>query len=122
MKILIEISDERIKDAIVTALEGGSNYWAFVNTDKSHIPLKVEGSLAEHIASSVMSDSDYHVVIEDIATGELLGVLSYASIEEGLRLLCIDYPEKVAEMIDHLDAGDADIFFQLCVMGELVFG
>lgn len=122
MKILIEIGDERIKDTIVTALEGGSNYWAFVNTDESHIPLKMEGSLAEHIANSVMSDSDYHVVIEDIQTGERLGVLSYATIEEGMRLLCTEHPDIVASMIDHLDAGDADTFFQLCVMGELVFG
>lgn len=120
MKILIEISDQRIKDALITALEGGSNYWYFVNFDKGNIPLKVDCAMSEHIVNSVMDG--HYVAIEDIETGENLGVLSHSSIEKGLQLLSKDYPSIAASITDHLDASESDILLQLCVMGEVVFG
>lgn len=126
MEIKTNIPDLLIVDMLVTAFEGGSNYWATLGfVDRTHF---VKGnSLAENVARSVLADKNYKLDVYDVESDEdepeLLGTMTYASIEKAFNIMANEYPEAYRNIItENYDADDADIFFQLAVMGELVFG
>ena len=54
---------------------------------------------------------------------DVLGYLSQKNLRRGMELCAKDYPEVFKRLInDEIDAGDADVIFQLTVMGEITFG
>ena len=75
----------------------------------------------------------YSIIVEvyDIETDELLGHLNRASVKVGLQLMA-DRKDMKGKTVparhfkalatDNEDAETADVFMQLCVMGEIVFG
>ena len=131
MKINIsrEVTREVIENIIVTALEGGSNYWYYINDngyDAVRNAVKMEKSLPFPLAL-VEAVLDHGAVVEicDIEdTDEVLGVVSANSIQDGLQKLA-DSDESHA-LMDELsyngDADTSDICFQYIVMGEIIFG
>lgn len=126
MEIKTNIPDTLITDMLVTAFEGGSNYWATLGkVDRTHF---VKGeSLAENVARSVIADKNYKLDVYDLESDEdeleLLGTMTYASIEKAFNIMANEYPEAFRNIINEdYDAYDADMFFQLAVMGEIVFG
>jgi hypothetical protein len=122
LKIEIAITEQMIEDQIVTALEGGSNYWYYLG-DTSMIPnYDKKEPLATQLSRAVLNEGIV-IPVHDIEDEELLGNLSLESIQKGLTLMAKDYPEHFQNMItENGDAETADVFFQLAVMGELVFG
>ena len=53
----------------------------------------------------------------------LLGTVDMDSILEAITIIKRDYPDVWENILDEqYDANDADIFLQLCVMGDVVFG
>jgi len=122
MKVSVEIKDKDIIDAIVTALEGGSNHW--YNLPDTSMVLKVKGvSLSERIGLTVFDDHEAEIPVNDLELVDEededadLGVISYKNIQRGLDLFLVDHFFDPA-----MDAEDADTFLQLVVMGEVEFG
>jgi len=126
----MHIPNKWIEDALVSALEGGSNYWYHMPGYKSKIdkwfPLK-DGEKRPPssvcIIESVITYGEVYPVC-DIETGDLLGELSKANILRGIPLW-FDHTMKLDDSIVFdagMDASDADVFFQLIVMGEVVYG
>jgi hypothetical protein len=115
MKVEIEIPDEDIKDAIITALEGGSNYWYYL-PDLGVLPDKPNPK-SEILVDYLFEYIDAEVEITDIETDDLLGYLSFNNIKRGLNLYIGEKKFDPA-----MDANDADILFQYIVMGELIYG
>ena len=123
VKAKVRISNQKIKDMITTAVEGGSNYWAIFKFpddwkekfgSKEEIPFK-RGDIG----------------IYDIETDEFLGYLNHVSIQTGLQLMADckdmkgkDIPARHFKNLaqDSEDAETADVFLQLVVMGEIVYG
>jgi hypothetical protein len=127
MQITQEIEYQTFEDVLVTALEGGSNYWYLL---KDSIP-KLSGrpglALSERIAQCVWNGNaeiEYKLNIYDLEDEEeLLGTLSNESAHTGFQLMAEEYPEAFARILnEQYDADDADIWFQLTIMGEVVFG
>ncbi len=126
MKINLEIKDELITDMLITAFEGGSNYWATLCDVKRKYFVKGD-SLAENVARSFIADKEYKLDVYDVESDEdepdLLGSVTYASIESALGIMAKDYPKTYASiMSDNMDGDDADVWFQIAAMGEVVFG
>lgn len=131
MKINIprEVTREVIENIIVTALEGGSNYWYYINDngyDAVRNVIEMERSLPFPLAL-VEAVLDHGAVVEicDIEdTDEVLGVVSAESIKNGLEKLAdSDDPHALMDELSYNgDADTADICFQFIVMGEIVFG
>lgn len=126
MTIKTNIPDSLITDMLVTAFEGGSNYWATLdNVDRTYF---VKGeSLAENVARSIIADKNYKLDVYDVESDEdeleLLGTMTYASIEKAFNIMANEYTDAFSNIIkEEYDADDSDIFFQLAVMGEIVFG
>ena len=107
----VSIDNQEILDVIITALEGGSNYWYFLRDRYADILSSLEAMLLRWDETSCFKVYD----IEDEDT--ILGYVNIHSIQRGLEFYLEDY-----EWDEDMDAEYADTFFQLVVMGDIVFG
>lgn len=123
----IEFTKEQIKDVIVTALEGGSNYWYFLTNDSvKAIRDKVSKEENKYLSEAI-TDAIYKgavIPIYDIENpNDLLGTLSKDSVEAGIQLMINQERDEIESVLDDTyDAESADVMFQYFVMGEIVFG
>ena len=120
-----KITKQDIIDLFVTALEGGSNYWYYIPTIPAGVrQIKTETGMvtSEAIGEYILRGGN--IQINDAEDEEeVLGTVDMTSLLEAIDLLKSDYTHAYENIIDEeYDADDADIFFQLAVMGEVTFG
>ena len=123
VKATVRIPNEKIQDLITTCLEGACRYWA---SFKFPTDWKEKYSSYEQIPFK-----DGNITVYDVETEELLGYLNRASVKVGLQLManCKDLKGKVVPArhfkniaTDNEDEETADVFMQLAVLGEIVYG
>jgi hypothetical protein len=143
------LSKQDIIDLFVTALEGGSNYWYLMdlpNNIKSYGDYTSE-AVGEYILQGGYIEfydvEEYREVQRNFRNGYYdisgdlknekeyqedlektkLGYVDMDKILDTIPVLKKNYP-KIWEniLLENADAGDADVFLQLCVMGDVVFG
>jgi hypothetical protein len=121
------LSEELVKEAIVGALEGGSNYWYFLpDTSRLAVRYKVPQSENEYLSEAV-GEAVYkgaNVIFRDAEdTNEVLGTLSKESIDSGLYRMLNDGRTELEDIRSgNADAETYDVLFQYFVLGEIVFG
>lgn len=125
----LDIPKQRISDMLCTAFEGGSNYWMHIgrevapscnvwwkgnnDVEYTHLyyPLNLGGSVE---------------IVEDCGDDEddpKTHVLDLAAIHRGITLMAVKYPSHWDDFMSESDDADtADVFLQLCVLGEVVYG
>lgn len=110
-------------DLLVGALEGGSNYWYFL-PDLSMVGRRKGEPWSVAIGRAVWHEGAAVPVADtNEKEGTRLGTLTKASMEKGLDLMMRKHPRHYADLIGgNDDAITADVWFQLAVMGQLVFG
>jgi hypothetical protein len=118
-------TNKDIEDLFVTALEGGSNYWYYLKNIPKEVKYNVKERkqpLAEAIANHVINGG--YIQFFDIENeNELLGTVDMDKLLDAISLVKKDYPNVWNNILDeNADAEDADIFLQLAVMGDVVFG
>jgi len=117
----VMIPAQTVADLIVTAFEGGSNYWVgSASLAEGNDEPGIEGpwySKAELFANP------FEISILD-AESENRWVLTRAMVEDGLKWLAKNRPETFDQIItENHDAETADIFLQIALFeGEIVFG
>jgi|TARA_R110000823_G_scaffold99152_1_gene214042 hypothetical protein len=126
MKLQLELNYETFENIIVTALEGGSNYWYMLGDTKC-IPQRndmPDKALSQRIAYGLWHNKASELSIWDLEEeDELLGTLTYDSVREGMQTACNEYAQQVYMMMsEDYDAWTADTLFQVLVMGEVTFG
>ena len=144
-----KLTKEDIIDLFVTALEGGSNYWYYMDLPDN---IKSYGqSISEAVGEYILQGNKVYFydhelrsdVIRDLNNGEYkiegdiidqkrfdedidetyLGYVDMDKILDSISVIKTEYPEIWENiLLEQADAGDADVFLQLCVMGEIVFG
>jgi hypothetical protein len=107
--------EQDVIDAVITALEGGSNYWYFL-PDVSMVEKDSNYALSERILRAVIFKGEC-ISVTDAETTDVLGEISIESIERGIEL----YEEEREEFDAAMDADEADCLFQYIVMGEIVY-
>lgn len=129
-----EITLTNFEDIIITALEGGSNYWYWLKADEisPHLGPRDSNGLyngkcfTEAIAKALYDNPEFKMDVydyEDMYPTEPLGTCTQESMLKALEKCSEMYPEVFASMIaENYDADDADTVFQLAVMGEVRFG
>jgi hypothetical protein len=124
-----EIPRQVIENVFVTALEGGSNYWYFLNKDaidaiRKAVPKDVDPYLSTAISKAIL-DHGVEVPVSDVEDEEsVLGVISLKTINERLTALANDKSYKWAfdaEMKEEGDAESSDVWFQYMAMGQVDF-
>jgi hypothetical protein len=120
-----EVSRTLLEDLIVTAIEGGSSYWYWLDRDEMDAKLpKTNEPLAMKLADCLYSDKDFSLnVYDDESQEDLLGAITQASCIKAFEILKEKYSWVIENIVlENWDANDADCFFQVAVMGEIVFG
>lgn len=123
VKATVRIPNQKIMDLITTAIEGGSNYWArYVYPENWK---EKYGSVEE------IPFKGGDITVYDIETGKLLGYLNRATVQTGLQMMA-DRKDMTGKQVparhfkalatDNEDAETADVFVQLSVLGEIVYG
>ena len=123
-----EMDYDSFENLIVTALEGGSNYWYMIDLDNStgFIKKYADDSRPKsiRIADALYNNEESSVTILDTEDEEeTLGVLTHQSVRKTLE----DFPKDHQWALDNVltgdyDANDADVVFQVLVMDDVVYG
>ena len=139
MKMMItiqkEIPRDIVENIVVTALEGGSNYWYWLTEDtikrvRRFVSKEDEPALSLAIFKAVVNSfavvqvHDKESIGEDDEVTELLGEISAYTMQERLQKLANDPIYSYAldqELNENGDALTSDIVFQFLVMGECIF-
>jgi len=128
IKITKIIIRDVLENIFVTALEGGSNYWYFINEDaialvRKAVPREVEPYLSIAIFKAVL-DHGIIVPVNDAENeDDVLGYIDRNTIQDRLQRLAETNPRYLDLEIDgDGDATSSDIVFQSIVMNEIVFG
>lgn len=139
-KMDVSIPLEAIEEVLVTALEGGINYWGCLDGEDISVfhkwfnekieagELKRDDSVHYGWMDAMFQGCPHKIAvydIEDEEDEEPLGYLSMKNIGKGLQLAMRDYPSVYAQHFPEYDSGDvlsADVLFQLMVMGDVVYG
>src|SRR6056297_3343553 len=85
-----EITLDHIEEIIVTALEGGSNYWYYLK-EGPEFPNKNK-TLSENIADSLYHDPGFSLDVYDVENpNEKLGTITQKSLLKALETCYKDY-------------------------------
>lgn len=121
----IFVTKTMLEDLIVTAIEGGSNYWYWLDRNEMDEKLPANGDpLAIRLANRLYDDEGFKLNVYDCQEQEhVLGVITHKSCVDSFEILKDKDPDVFENIVlDNWDANDADCFFQVAVMGEIVFG
>lgn len=120
IKTTVTISDERLKDLLCGAFEGGSNYWI----NHVEIPFKKEDRKGEYFHE--MPVYGQHLIVhteEDAPEDKRVVTLDRAALERGMQIFADKYPKSFYEfMQENEDAGTSDEFLQCCIFGDAIYG
>ena len=131
IKITTTISRELLEGIFSTALEGGSNYWAYITDEQWDI---IDKETKECIHLNGGEDSMLFTILDckvDIEINcaenndEVLGTLSGKTFKKRLQSLSNhdNYSRFLyAELNGEGDAESSDVIFQYLVLGEVIYG
>lgn len=107
--ITIPFKWSRVVDLFISACEGGSNYWCKELTPRGRHKDHYEAMLGGFTLIELEDDKRHEVTPEMIQTA--------------LEQFPITQPRAFADWVaENDDAETADIFLQLCVFGEPIYG
>ena len=119
----LEVDFELFESWMITALEGGSNYWYFIKSLPKRDDLK--GLAFSEALSTLVWKHDEKIEVFDIENqdDEPLGVIEKSKVIATLQKLSKENNEVFVNLTnENYDAMDCDIFFQVLVMDEVTFG
>lgn len=123
----ITITRDRLSDVLCSALEGGSNYWYWLEG-------KVEPTVWEFESDPPRERSHYlndyplnpggALLIRDVEDEESHGTmcLDAQTIQWGLTILSQKYPQQIADILSEQDdANTGDILLQCALFGDIIY-
>jgi len=124
---LTVLTEDDVENMMVGAWEGGSNYWAHVGSKMMNkIYAKTEDMNDEPTVNRVLMavQRGLPVKVRDADNpSEVLGTLTPKSWAKAEKLMVKNHRRHFADIIgENDDATTADVFFQLAVLGDVVYG
>lgn len=130
-------TEQMVRDLLVAAFEGGSNSWYRIDGKKLPPGTKMEdfkqggrmqprrGDGSEdyyHWAQLIPTVPGGQLIIRETESGEAV-VLDLPALRKGLMLMKQKFPKHYARAVDEsYDASDADVFLQLSLFDDVIFG
>lgn len=117
-KIEFKIEQKLIEDLIVSSLEGGSGYWMEIN-----IPEDIKDKWNPVNYANQIINNNWSIPVFNVEHPEIqLGEINNNNLQRGLNLLS-KFPYTLANIVEEdYDSIDADVFIQLVVMEEVIYG
>ena len=121
-----EFTTEDINDLIVTALEGGINYWCG-SAKIVKFPNGTFTGVSNEDQTNVRYASDVigyggKLTLTDAEDEDESWELDLPKMLKGIKMYCEDRNEPLSELIDNHDADTADSIIQYALFGEIVYG
>jgi hypothetical protein len=124
-KATITVASQIIADQVVTAIEGGINYWC-----KSAYLISSENKPDDTIwyAEPKLYEGDFVIefTLHEPHDGEqTVYRLTPEAVRKGLAVLSSnpDRSFRIAQIVDEMgDAETADVFIQACLFGDIIYG
>lgn len=109
VKVTHTFDRERIECLLISAFEGGSNYWI---------------KWAQAVQGGDIYDAAFDYGVRIRADGEPHSrLLNLAAMHKGLQDMADHHPRHMADFISgNDDATTGDVFLQLCLFGEVIYG
>ena len=120
------LSNQQLEDQFITAYEGGSNYWCGLSNEalsdaRSKYKTDTRNCPSEYLWDAVLAGES--VTFYDAEDEETTWVLNLEKVVAGTEKMCDDYAQDYADAItDQGDACTADVWFQLCLLNDVVYG
>ena len=121
MKVTVEheITEDRLDDLVVTALESPPYWHKYLNERYNGAK---DGWILEVLKGDGFKISNGREEKED-SSDYKEGVLNMETAHKALKLMAKDYPEDLADFInENEDAITGDIFLQLAILGDVIYG
>lgn len=118
------ITNYRAADLLCSAFEGGSNYWYMIERNEGEAGKPWGDEYTPSYIGHAFS-KDGGVVITDQEDEESPEyVLNYDAVKRGKELMETEnYRHHLADVLkENDDANTGDVFLQLCLFGEVVYG
>ena len=115
--ITIQIPDQRLRDVMCGAVEGGSNYW-IDRADRLPCPegVKRPTYLFDHVFDVGVR---FHYNDGDPSSR----VVTAADVRRGVQIMADKYPRHFMDLYrENDDAETSDVLLQCAIFGEIVFG
>lgn len=125
-KITQKVCFPEIDNLLVSALEGGSNYWYKIVS--KHAPKKWEfwGTYNETKIKflQLYPLNGGSLVIQDMEADEVKEyVLDRMALEKGLQVMAEKYVHHYCDMLsDNADAETGDVYLQCCLFNDVIYG
>ena len=113
------LSVEMIEDIIVTAFEGGINYWCKL-VKVIDFPPKMTADLSDMYASSILANGGV-VRLYDAESNDVW-LLNRPMVIKGIEMYCSENNVTPEGMYENHDADTADAIIQYAVFNEITFG
>lgn len=126
-----KVTNQILADLLSSAFEGGSNYWCILNgrTPPTEIVFRTEPhappgqTYLQDFPINPGGSLRFVALDNDVINGRTEFLLDRAALERGFKLLEERYPRHYRDAINEDgDADTGDVFLQLCLFGEVVFG
>jgi hypothetical protein len=121
----VTVPHKRIAGLLCCGFEGGSNYWCQI-VDYIEPPTEPEETWNEdeifpHIDYPLNGGAVICAADDDEELTDLR--LDAEAIKRGLQLMALNAPRHWADfMAENEDATTGDVFLQMCLLGEIVYG
>lgn len=107
-----------LADLIVTAFEGGSNHWL---NSAERVSLHTTSKIPWY-SDAAFYQGDWHITLRVDDEPEPYH-LDPRAVREAWDHLRADFPDRAQSILDEsYDADDADVFLQLAVFNDVVYG
>jgi hypothetical protein len=134
IKVEYTIDYDAFESLIITALEGGINYWggiSWATVDAIKIHSERNGYIGEpfsvRFAKFVWDDNvalivDVEQDCDEDCEEEIIGKIDLRSIKKGWQIFSQQTHHFNDFLNDDADAITADVWFQCCSLGDVVYG
>lgn len=118
-----EIDWERVKDLLISAFEGGSNYWCMIDNENHPYDGNPADAIVDKGQTIWIDEQPDDFLPEDEEEIVHLGKINREIIQERMKKFAEDHQWHFRNFIEENDDSETgDVFLQVMVMGDVVYG
>jgi hypothetical protein len=121
VQVKVKVTEERIRDLLCNAMEGGIDYWARI--DKYIIPEGTDTSTVEYRHLDIPFIEGCGIMIKDQFGDDEPKLLNLKSMLKALKIMGEKYNWHLEAFVhENDDAETGDVFLQCALYGDIIYG
>jgi hypothetical protein len=125
--VVLPFTEETAWSLLVSAFEGGSNYWYRIDNSRTVYARGLSNGSFEYLTLVPLVEGCSLIVQHDAnEDGKYVDCphpLNRARLIAGMQLMAEKWPHHCRDVLaENADADTGDVYLQCCVLGDLVYG